>query len=104
VGSMDVAAPPVVEATVADAVRTSVVTRNYYQNNFGLTLGHRIADGPNQVSFAIPLLELAPLRRGFSLFARVSDGPRCHTEKSGRSRGPDVKETLRGKLFLRSCG
>ena len=30
VGSMDVAARPVVEATVADAVRTSVVTRNYY--------------------------------------------------------------------------
>jgi hypothetical protein len=35
VGSMDVAAPPVVEATVADAARTAVVTRNYYQNNLG---------------------------------------------------------------------
>ena len=32
---MDVAARPVVEATVADAMRTSVVTRNYYQNNLG---------------------------------------------------------------------
>jgi hypothetical protein len=34
-GSLDVAAPPVVEATVADAARTAVVTRNYYQNNLG---------------------------------------------------------------------
>jgi hypothetical protein len=77
---MDVAAPPVMEATVADAVRTSVVTRNYYQNNLGRRWEIVLRMVRIRQAFAIPLLELARSGGAFRCLRAVVIARAAHGE------------------------